>query len=88
MIDGINSEWAPVTSGVPQCSFLVQYCSLFTSMMLTYDAIFSLVNSAAYTKIGYLVPSDRLQKYLNEMSAWSERWEMPFNIDKCQVYKV
>ncbi len=44
------------------------------------------------TKIGNSVISDRdrqsLQDYLNKISAWSARWEMPFNVKKCHILQV
>ncbi len=44
------------------------------------------------TKIGNSVISDRdrrsLQDDLNKISAWSARWEMPFNVKKCDILQV
>ncbi len=44
------------------------------------------------TKIGNSVIFDRdrqsLQNDLNKISAWSARWEMPFNIKKCHILQV
>ncbi len=44
------------------------------------------------TKIGNSVISDRdrqsLQDDLNKISAWSERWEMFFNVKKCHILQV
>ncbi len=44
------------------------------------------------TKIGNSVVSDRdrqsLQDDLNKTSAWSARWEMPFNVKKCHILQV
>ncbi len=47
---------------------------------------------ADYTKIGNSVISDRdrqsLQDDFNKISAWSARWEMPFNVKKCHILQV
>ncbi len=44
------------------------------------------------TKIGKSVLTDEdrqsLQEDLHKISAWSDRWKMPFNVDKCQVLQV
>ncbi len=44
------------------------------------------------TKIENSVISDRdsqsLQDDLNKISAWSARWEMPFNVKKCHILQV
>ncbi len=29
-----------------------------------------------------------LQEDSHKISVWSDRWEMPFNVDKCQVLQV
>ena len=44
------------------------------------------------TKIGSTVITENdklnLQNDLNKITDWSEKWEMPFNIDKCQILHV
>lgn len=30
---------------------------------------------------------DMLQKNLNRIRVWSQKWEMKFNVDKCEVMK-
>ncbi len=44
------------------------------------------------TKIRNSVISDRdrqsIQDDLNKISAWSARWEMPFNVKKCHILQV
>ncbi len=44
------------------------------------------------TKIGNSVLTDEerqsLQEDLHKISVWSDRWEMPINVDKCQVLQV
>ncbi len=75
-IDGFNSEWAPVTTGVSQGSALGPVLFIF----------------ADDTKIGKSVLTDEdrqsLQEDLHKTSAWSDRWEVPFNVDKCHVLQV
>ncbi len=44
------------------------------------------------TKIGKVFISDRdrqrLQEDLHKISAWFDRWEMPFNVNKCHILQV
>ncbi len=44
------------------------------------------------TKIGNSIVDDRnrlnLQEDLRKISQWSERWEMPFNVNKCHILHV
>ncbi len=92
VINGTASAWAPVTSGVPQGSALGPV--LF--MIYINDVDVGLSNFigkfADDTKIGNSVISDsdrqNLQDDLNKFSAWSARWEMPFNVKKCHILQV
>ncbi len=44
------------------------------------------------TKIGNSIITDQdrmiLQEDLRKISEWSQRWEMPFNINKCHILQV
>ncbi len=89
VIDGFNSKWALVTSGVPQGSILGPV--LFIIYMNDVDVGLNnrISKFADDTKISNSVLTDEdrqsLREDLHKISAWSDRWEMPFNIDKCQV---
>ncbi len=43
-------------------------------------------------KIGNFIVDERdrlnLQEDLRKISQWSERWEMPFNVNKCHILHV
>ncbi len=43
-------------------------------------------------KIGNSIVTDsdgmRLQQDLRRVSEWSERWEMPFNVNKCHILQI
>ncbi len=92
LINGAASEWPPVTSGVPQGSVLGPV--LFIIYINDIDVGINNLNSkfADDTKIGNSVLSDqhkqRFQDDQCKISAWSDKWEMSFNIDSCQILQV
>ncbi len=89
VINGTASEWAPVTSGVPQGSVLgpVLYINDIDVGLNNFIGKF-----ADDTKIGNSVISDRdrqsFQDDLHKISAWSARWEMSFNVKKCHILQM
>ncbi len=56
------------------------------------DSVIPLVIMQTKTKIDKSVLNDEdrqsLQDDLHRISAWSDIWEMPINIDKCQALQV
>ncbi len=92
MIDGFISEWAPVISGVPKGSVLgpVLFIIYINDVDVGLNSCISIF--ADDTKIFNSVLTDedrqRLQDDLHINSAWSDRWEMNFNVDKCQVLQI
>ncbi len=92
VIDGFNSEWAPVTSGIPQGSVLGPVLFIIYINDLDVGLNNHISKSADDTKIGNSVLTDEdwqsLQEDLHKISVWSDRWEMPFNVNKCQVLQV
>ena len=92
LLNGATSDWTDVTSGVPQGSVLgpVLFLIYINDIDCNLNNIIS--KFADDTKIGKSVISqtDRLslQNDLNNIVSWSEQWQMPFNVDKCQVLHV
>ncbi len=82
VIDGFNSEWAPVISGVPQGSVLGPVLFIIYINDLDVGLNNRISKFADDTKIGNSVLTDKdsqsLQEDLHKISAWSDRWEMPF----------
>ncbi len=92
VINGTAWHWAPVTSGVPQGS--VPRPVLFIIYINDIDVGLNtfISKSSDDTKIGNSIVDDRdrlnLQKDLRKISQWSERWEMPFNVNKYHILLV
>ncbi len=92
VINGSASDWVPVTSGVPQGSVLgpVLFIIYINDIDLRLNSF--ITKFADDTKIANSVISDRdrqkLQEDLRKFSAWSDRWEMPFNVNKCHILQV
>ena len=94
VLNGEFSEWAHVSSGVPQGSVLGP--TAFIIFINDIDQETSLVTSvmkfADDTKLGHIVRDekdrDTLQSTLNNLLAWADKWGMKFNSDKCKVMHI
>jgi len=92
VINGSKSEWAEVTSGVPQGSILGPL--LFTVYINDLDEGLKnkILKFADDTKIWGRVNSKEevllMQEDLKKLSEWSEKNAMPFNVTKCKVMHV
>ena len=92
VINGQSSDWIPVTSGVPQGSVLGPLLFIIYINDIDVGLNNTISKFADDTKIGsaVLTENDRLklQQDLDKVSKWSEDWNMPFNINKCQLLQV
>ncbi len=92
VINDTVSDWAPVTSGVPQGSVLglVLFIIYINDINVGINKFISKL--ADDTKIDNLIITDNdrmsLQEDLRKISEWSQRWEMPFNVNKCLILQV
>ena len=92
MIEGTQSETAPVTSGVPQGSVLGPLLFLcYTNDLPT--CISSDIRLFAYDCLLYRTIHSQqdaviLQEYLNMLQQWEAKWLMSFNPGKCEVLRV
>ncbi len=86
VINGTVSDWAPVTSGVPQGSVLELVLLIIYIDVGRNNFISKLADDA---KIGNSIITDRvrmsLQEDLRKISEWTEGWEMPFNVNKFRI---
>ncbi len=92
VINGTASDWAPVTSSVPQGSVLGPVLFIIYINDIDVGLYNFIAKFADDTKIGISVISGRdrqsLQDDLSKISAWSARLEMPFNVKKCHILQV
>ncbi len=92
VINGTASDWAPVTSGVPQGSVLGPVLFIIYINDIDVGLNNFIAKFADDTKIRNSVISDRdrqsLYNDLSKISAWSARWKIPFNVKKCHILQV
>ncbi|KAK8748335.1 hypothetical protein OTU49_016085 [Cherax quadricarinatus] len=92
MVRNDVSQWAPVTSGVPQGSVLgpVLFLVYVNDMM---EGLYSEVSLFADdVKLMRRIKSDEdqagLQRDLDRLDTWSNKWLLEFNPAKCKVMKI
>ena len=83
------SEWMRVLSGIPQGSVLGPLLFLMFIDDLDEGLTSTVLKFADDTKIFETVNDwedrKRLQRDLDRLVEWSERWQMKFNVSKCKV---
>jgi hypothetical protein len=88
-IEGIESSWRQVESGVPQGSVLGPVLFLIYINDLDSRILNLILKFADDTKLYGSVANDKeranLQKDLETLEKWSLDWQLPFNVDKCKV---
>ena len=87
VVDGESSDWIPVTSGVPQgtvlgpllfLSFINDLpCGISSNIRLFAD------DCLLYRPISNTDDTKVLQNDLDTLHRWSQRWQMKFNVEKC-----
>ena len=93
VLSGDCSDWAAVLSGVPQGSVLGPLLFLIFINDLEEGAVADLVfKFADDTKVATIIREeadrDNLQRSLDELESWAQRWGMAFNVQKCKVMHV
>ena len=91
VLNGEESSWQSVLSGVPQGSVLGPI--LFIIFINDIDAVTSdssfTSKFADDTKSALIVENEEdqatMQANINSLSGWAEKWQMEFNSDKCHI---
>ena len=92
VINGINSEKIPVSSGVPQGSVLgpilfLAYINDLPEQVKSRVRLFA-DDTALYLAISSTTESEVLQTDLAILEQWEKMWDMQFNPSKCQVLQI
>ena len=91
-VSGINSEWANVTSGIPQGSVLGLIIFILYINDLPENIVSNVYIFADDTKVFKTInsPNDQhtLQNNLNYLTSWSSKWLLRFHPDKCNLMHI
>ena len=89
IVNGVMSSWAHVQSGVPQGSVLGPLLFLIYINDLDVDLSSNVSKFADDTKIFAAVDSqvkiENVQRDLDKLAGWCDKWQMKFNEEKCKV---
>ena len=91
-VSGTKSEWAKVTSGIPQGSvlgpvlFVLYINDIHSSLKLN---IFMFADDTkVFRTIETPIDQHYLQDDLNQLTQWSRKWLLKFHPDKCKVMHI
>ena len=92
MVNGSTSEWAAVTSGIPQGSVLgpilfVIYINDMPEMVASTVYLFA-DDTKIYRRIQNDQDRHKLQEDLNNLQDWSDKWLLKFHPDKCKTMTI
>jgi Reverse transcriptase (RNA-dependent DNA polymerase)/Endonuclease-reverse transcriptase len=94
VLNGKESSWEEVLSGVPQGSVLgpLLFIIFINDLDLSVSELELLLKFADDTKVARVIKDDTdrqgLQLALDRLIDWSERWGMIFNVKKCIVMHI
>ena len=87
-LQGMESDWVPVTSGVPQGSILgpslfIMYMNDLPSHLRHSQCLLFADDVKIFKRISCLDDCLELQADLNSLSEWCSKWKMKLNFTKC-----
>ena len=91
VLNGHQSEWVFVKSGVPQGSVLgpLLFIIFIDDIDDCANTISMLSKFADDTKAGHIINNnddiEKLQACIDRMADWANKWAMKFNVEKCKV---
>ena len=92
IVDGVQSQLAPVTSGVPQGSVLgpILFLTYINDMpeCITSQARLFADDTIVYRTIEDNKDCETLQSDLQSLEAWEAKWGMCFNPSKCETIHI
>ena len=92
ILNSSSSTWKEVISGVPQGSVLgpllfLIYVNDLPEWIKTNIRMFA-DDTKIWTRIAADTDAESLQRDLNSLGSWSEKWLLRFNPDKCKVMHI
>ena len=93
-VDDHCSTWKRVKSGIPQGSVLgpILFVIFINDMPEVVESVCQLFADDAkiFDKVNLRIPNsgDTLQKDIDSVSTWSDKWQLPFNVTKCKVLHI
>ena len=91
-VKGVKSAWEEVWSGVPQGSVLGPLLFLIYINDLEEEVVSKVFKFADDTKLFRqgrdTVDALGMQKDLDRLVEWADKWQMQFNVSKCKVMHV
>ena len=92
-IDSIYSKPVTVTSGVPQGSLLgpllfIAYVSDLPKCLQFSRCLMYADDTKIYTTVSSITDCILLQKDLNSLFLWCQKWKLCLNIDKCEIMSI
>ena len=88
VLNGISSDWTTVTSGIPQGSVLgpvlfLIFINDLPEVVENYIKLFA-DDTKLYARVGTDYQRNSLQKDIDSVMNWSDRWQLRFNTSKCK----
>ena len=92
VVNGVKSDWAPVLSGVPQCTVLgpllfFLYINDMSSNIESEIRLFA-DDCVCYRQIKDEVYTMKLQRDIDRLGSWARKWDMRFQPVKCNMMQL